>query len=129
MKVMLALDGSATARKVLHYIVSNELLFRPEFEYTILCVSTHEQLEQAHREARPIVDKGAEFLHQQRGIVAHRAVRLGSPAQVISEFARAQHANLLVMGSHGHTGLRALVLGSVTQTVLATTSIPVLVVR
>lgn len=37
--------------------------------------------------------------------------------------------DLIVMGSHGRSGFEKLVLGSVTQAVLAHTSVPVLVVR
>jgi nucleotide-binding universal stress UspA family protein len=38
-------------------------------------------------------------------------------------------ADLIVMGSHGRSGLEKLVLGSVTQAVLSHTHLPVLVVR
>lgn len=38
-------------------------------------------------------------------------------------------ADLIVMGSHGRSGLEKLVLGSVTQRVLAGAHVPVLVVR
>ncbi len=38
-------------------------------------------------------------------------------------------ADLIVMGSHGRSGLEKLVLGSVTQAVLSHTKLPVLVVR
>ena len=38
-------------------------------------------------------------------------------------------ADLIVMGSHGRSGLEKLVLGSVAQAVLAHTRLPVLVVR
>ncbi|MEI8030943.1 MAG: universal stress protein [Comamonadaceae bacterium] len=38
-------------------------------------------------------------------------------------------ADLIVMGSHGRSGLEKLVLGSVTQAVLSHTRLPVLVVR
>ncbi|HEY0201033.1 MAG TPA: universal stress protein [Burkholderiaceae bacterium] len=49
--------------------------------------------------------------------------------QGILETADAIGADLLVMGSHGRRGLEKLVLGSVTQKVLAAGHLPVLVVR
>jgi hemerythrin-like domain-containing protein/nucleotide-binding universal stress UspA family protein len=49
------------------------------------------------------------------------------PAAAIVAEARAQGCDLIFMASHGHKGLRALVLGSQTQKVLATAGIPVLV--
>jgi len=51
------------------------------------------------------------------------------PAEVIVEWAKARGCNLIVMASHGHRGLRKLVLGSQTSEVLANSPVPVLVVR
>ncbi|NIJ20315.1 nucleotide-binding universal stress UspA family protein [Sphingomonas naasensis] len=52
-----------------------------------------------------------------------------APAVAIVETAGARDCDLIVMSSHGRRGLRRLVLGSVTAEVLATSPIPVLVVR
>jgi nucleotide-binding universal stress UspA family protein len=53
---------------------------------------------------------------------------LGRPAREIVKAARQRRADLIVMGSHGLTGVRKLMLGSVTEEVLKTAAIPVLVV-
>ena len=47
----------------------------------------------------------------------------------IVEAGLSQEADLIVMGSHGRSGLEKLVLGSVAQAVLSHTKLPVLVVR
>ncbi len=47
----------------------------------------------------------------------------------VVEAAASLQADLIVMGSHGRSGLEKLVLGSVTQAVLSHTQLPVLVVR
>ncbi|MET0310875.1 MAG: universal stress protein [Burkholderiaceae bacterium] len=47
----------------------------------------------------------------------------------ILEAATAMGADLIVMGSHGRHGIEKLLLGSVTQRLLAHTTLPVLVVR
>lgn len=47
----------------------------------------------------------------------------------VVEAASSLEADLIVMGSHGRSGLEKLVLGSVTQAVLSHTHLPVLVVR
>ena len=39
------------------------------------------------------------------------------------------HADLIIMGSHGRTGLKKLFLGSVAQSILSESTIPVLIVR
>ncbi|MEO8837042.1 MAG: universal stress protein [Caldimonas sp.] len=64
------------------------------------------------------------------GIVCHAQTVDGlQPWEAIVEFAAAQQCDLLVMGSHGRSGLAALFLGSETQDVLTHTQLPVLVVR
>ena len=47
----------------------------------------------------------------------------------ILEAAAAGHAELIVIGSHGRSGIEKLVLGSVAQRVVAQSPTPVLVVR
>ena len=47
----------------------------------------------------------------------------------VVDAAAAAQVDLIVMGSHGRSGLEKLVLGSVTQAVLSHTHLPVLVVR
>ena len=47
----------------------------------------------------------------------------------VVQAAESMQVDLIVMGSHGRSGLEKLVLGSVTQAVLSHTKLPVLVVR
>lgn len=56
--------------------------------------------------------------------VEHRQLHAG-----ILETARARGCDLVVMGSHGRSGLQAMLLGSVTNKVLAHAEIPILVCR
>jgi universal stress protein A len=53
----------------------------------------------------------------------------GGPAHEICRTAEAQAADLLVMGTHGNTGLKHFLLGSVTEKVVRHAPCPVLVVR
>jgi nucleotide-binding universal stress UspA family protein len=57
------------------------------------------------------------------------AVREGDPASMIVEQAREWQADLIVVGSHGYTGLKRLVLGSVAQSVVSHAPCSVEVVR
>jgi nucleotide-binding universal stress UspA family protein len=52
-----------------------------------------------------------------------------SPYEGILAVAKKQKCDLIYMASHGRTGLRSLLMGSVTQKVLANAKIPVLVYR
>jgi nucleotide-binding universal stress UspA family protein len=53
----------------------------------------------------------------------------GDPARVIVEVARESQAGLIVMGTHGRTGLGRLLLRSVAERVLRNASCPVLTVK
>jgi nucleotide-binding universal stress UspA family protein len=53
----------------------------------------------------------------------------GDPATVIAETAEETGADLVVMGTHGRTGLTRLVMGSVAEEVLRRAPCPVLTVR
>jgi nucleotide-binding universal stress UspA family protein len=57
------------------------------------------------------------------------ALCIGTPAESILEYADLHHANLIVMATHGRTGLRRWLYGSVTEKVLRGTNCSMLVVR
>lgn len=52
-----------------------------------------------------------------------------SPAQAIVDHAKDIHADIIVLGTHGRTGVSRLLMGSVAETVVRTAPCPVLVVR
>jgi nucleotide-binding universal stress UspA family protein len=51
------------------------------------------------------------------------------PADTISDYAREKGVDLVVIATHGYTGLRKLMLGSVALGVLHESSVPVLLIR
>jgi nucleotide-binding universal stress UspA family protein len=53
----------------------------------------------------------------------------GNPRDAIPRAATRMHADLVVVGTHGRTGLNKLLLGSVAERVVATVPCPVLTVR
>ncbi|WP_420992031.1 universal stress protein [Cupriavidus sp. 30B13] len=59
-------------------------------------------------------------------VTEHR--RLGDPAEVITEVAAQSGADMIVMGTHGRGALLAAVLGSVASRVVASATVPVLLV-
>jgi nucleotide-binding universal stress UspA family protein len=58
-----------------------------------------------------------------------RRLLTGSPAETIVEFAAAEGVDLIVMGTHGRTGLRRLLMGSIAEAVIRTATCPVLIYR
>ena len=66
---------------------------------------------------------------QEATIEVTRAVAIGSPSQKIVETAEAEHVDLIVMATHGRTGLSHLLIGSVAERVVRTAPCPVLTIR
>jgi nucleotide-binding universal stress UspA family protein len=66
---------------------------------------------------------------QLEGIEAITIARHGVTAPVILAVATEYHADLIVMGSHGHTGVAHVLLGSVAEKIARHASVPVLVLR
>ena len=56
-------------------------------------------------------------------------IRLGAPANEIIETARTLESDLIVLSTHGRTGLKHLLLGSVAEHVVRRAPCPVLIVR
>ncbi|HEY4106311.1 MAG TPA: universal stress protein [Polyangiaceae bacterium] len=64
------------------------------------------------------------------GINVHDSIcEPGDPATSIVEHAKSGHYDLVVMGTHGRTGLSHVILGSVTEKVVRRAPCPVLTVR
>jgi nucleotide-binding universal stress UspA family protein len=66
---------------------------------------------------------------RERGLTVETVVREGYPATAIEEEARARHADLVVIGTRGHSGLKHLLLGSVAERVVQKAPCPVLAVK
>ncbi|SEP05898.1 Nucleotide-binding universal stress protein, UspA family [Halogranum amylolyticum] len=79
--------------------------------------------EKAERATGTVVSTAAEH-----DVDVHEEVRVGTPHKVIADYAEDNEVDVIVMGSHGRSGVRRALLGSVTERVLRSTHIPVFVV-
>lgn len=67
---------------------------------------------------------------KKRGLALHASfAEVGPPGHTIAEFARKREYDLIVMGTHGRTGLSRVFMGSVAERVVRHASCPVLTVR
>lgn len=64
-----------------------------------------------------------------RGVSVTGHLAEGSPHEEITRRAEETEADLIVMGTHGHAGMRHFLLGSVTERVVRSATVPVLTVR
>jgi nucleotide-binding universal stress UspA family protein len=62
------------------------------------------------------------------GLEAVEHIAGGQPHRVVAEYADDHDIDLVVMGSHGRSGVKRALLGSVTERTLRSTDVPVLVV-
>ena len=72
--------------------------------------------------------KGAQLSHTGIKIEIECAVKAGDPAQNIIDYVKEHSINLVVMSTHGNGEIRRLLLGSVTDRVIRSSEVPVLVV-
>jgi nucleotide-binding universal stress UspA family protein len=60
---------------------------------------------------------------------ARAALRSGYPVEEITEFARRSRTDMIVIATHGRTGMKRVLLGSVAERVVRHAHCPVVVVR
>lgn len=75
------------------------------------------------------LDSMSEALPKDKFGEVQMEVRLGDPGHVITDRAEELNADLIIVGSHGRTGLTRLVLGSVAERVARLAHCPVLIVK
>ena len=73
--------------------------------------------------------KGLVNVAKKKGVTATALLVRGIPHQEILKVARKRRAAMIVVGTHGRTGLSRLVVGSVAARLVAASSCPVLTVR
>jgi len=81
-------------------------------------------------EGRPEVRRRLEQVAPTSKGVAHEHCYLrGAPVAELLDFAERQNVDLIVMASHGRTGLTRLLMGSIAEAVMRKAPCPVLIVR
>lgn len=141
MKLLLATDGSEYSRLALEKAA--ELASATQSEILVLAVSQLVNLgtvgpmvyapESAFEvptkeESEGLLQEASEYLDA-RGI-RNRTLRcIGQPAEAILQTAEEEHVDLIVMGSHGRSGLQRFLLGSVSNQVVSHSPVSVLVAR
>ncbi|HLZ28122.1 MAG TPA: universal stress protein [Chloroflexota bacterium] len=134
-KILVPLDGSELAERALTYATAlavrteaQLLLVRAVTSHTLAGVDPRERQLGAIHAAESYLEQVARKLRE-RGLACETVVRYGHAAECVAESARTRQADLIVMATHGRTGPGRWVLGSVAETVVASSSVPVLVQR
>ena len=134
-KIVVPLDGSALAETA----IEAAMQIAREQRATVVLVSAVEAPwlpgdAMVDAQVR-VVREGEEYLAvvanrlRGAGVPIETSVWYGEPAVSIIDAANAQHAGLIVMTSHGRSGLSRLIMGSVAESVLRGTTTPILLLR
>jgi nucleotide-binding universal stress UspA family protein len=143
MKILLAIDGSppsqAAINEVAHRtwpskstvrVLSVIQPYTPPATETVLAGATLQEIrERQATEADQLTKRAAEQISAPGQLSVETAILEGDPRTAIVDAADEWQADLIVVGSHGRTGLKRLMLGSVAQSVVAHAPCSVEVVR
>ncbi len=81
------------------------------------------------KEARDAKRKLEEIKPTVEGVRASWVVQVGPPVSEVVEYANENDIDLIVMGTHGRTGFKRAVLGSVAESVIRKANCPVLALK
>ncbi|MBB3194914.1 universal stress protein [Roseateles terrae] len=140
MKILVAVDGSIYSKRMLAYLATHDEWLGNVHDFTVVhvvapvppraaAVLDKATLQEYYDDEAAKVLKPIRAFMDKRGINVKYVVKTGHASEVISTIAAKNKFDLLMMGSHGHTTLGNLVLGSVATKVMATCDVPVLLIR
>ncbi len=139
-KILVTLDGSQLAERAIDPAVALAKKF--EAELVLLRIPVVEaQMAVAYGmgvpyepELKRSQEEAESYLYSWQmkllgsGIRVRTEVVSGAPSDVITDVADADHVDLVVMSTHGRSGFSRLVYGSVAESVLRSSHIPVLLI-
>ena len=140
MKILLAVDGSPYTKKMLAYLATHAEMFGTNNQFTLLNVQLPlppraraavgaDVVKSYHdEEAAKVFGPVLKFL-KRHSIEPETISKVGHPGELIAKTADSGKFDLVIMGSHGHSALGNLVMGSVATKVMAHCGTPVLLVR
>lgn len=121
--ILLAVDGSRHSDAAASTVAKLVGLCRAPV--TAVCAAIDARLGD---DARAIAEQAKDWLAK-AGVIATAEMRVGAADAVITDAAKDRSADLIVMGSHGRSGLDRLLVGSVSERVIGRATCPVMVVR
>jgi nucleotide-binding universal stress UspA family protein len=147
-KILVCLDGSALAKQILPYaveealhfesklvlfhVVPEPIAFSPGIPGTATTpIQTDAMLDEAKKalnDTRNYLEKIAAPLRK-KGIQVETVSVLGRAGETIVNYADNNDVNLITIATHGRSGLRRAVFGSVVDYVLREAGLPILVIR
>ena len=142
MKILIALDASPRSEHALQFVsrmrwpAGSRVLVVSALQPMVSAAAASpdlgelpaQVLDDRRRELEELV-ANAESELRESGFATEGRVEVGDPREVLLSVAQDERADLLVVGSHGRTGIAKLMLGSVSSHVVTHASCSVLVVK
>jgi nucleotide-binding universal stress UspA family protein len=135
-KILVPLDGSALAESALKTAVAladtagAALLLLRAAEAPALAVGDQTDAQvKVVREAEEYLDLVKRRLSTETKVSVNTSVWYGHPPEAIAEAAHFNGVDLVVMTTHGRSGLGRILLGSVAESVIRSTATPILVLH
>ena len=140
MKILLPVDGSKFTKHMLAWLATHEEWLNGQHQFTVLTVTppipphaasvfSAEDLKEYYENCSDAVFKPIRKFLAKHDLATQYEAKVGHAPEVIAKMADKGKFDLVIMGSHGHGNLMNLVMGSVTNQVLARSKAPVLLVR
>jgi nucleotide-binding universal stress UspA family protein len=140
MKILVPVDGSPYTKRMLAYLAAHDEWLGGLHQYTVLhsvpavppraaAVLDKDVLKSYYDDEAEKVLKTVRTFFGKQKIAAEFVAKVGPAADTISAVLKKGKYDLVIMGSHGHSSLGNLVLGSVATKVMAHSDTPVLLVR
>ena len=140
MKILVAVDGSPYTKRMLGYLAAHDEWLGEHHQYTVVhgvmsvppraaSVLDKALLKSYYDDEAEKVFKPIRAFFKKQNLKAEFVAKVGPAADGIVAVAAKGDFDLLIMGSHGHSTLGNLVMGSVATKVMAHCKTPVLLVR
>lgn len=146
-KILVCLDGSILAEQILPYILAESrrlgkvillrVLATPEYDLpigvpgapggTIHTAGMLERFDKAAKEAPGYLELLAQPLRA-AGIDVENIILEGVPSEAIINYAGLNGVTLIALATHGHSGIRQVIVGSTAESLLRHSGLPVLMI-
>lgn len=142
-KVLVPLDGSKLAECALSEVkklagagLIGEVILLNVFEIDLMGIpTTHTKMIDINAYRNTHSDQSRKYLEKIQSELASEGISVktesleGTPAQTIVNYTESNNVDLIVIATHGYTGMRKLMFGSVALRVLHNSLAPVLLIR
>ena len=147
-KILVCLDGSEIAERIIPFVKEEALAMGSEVillrvvnlpanltlgvpgfpAVPFHTASMPEQLKKEYSMAEAYLQRVAQLIREQR-IQVKGETLLGAPGPAIIGYANENNVDLIAMVTHGHSGLRNVLLGSVAEYIVRESGLPVMMIK